>query len=101
MKQILEYIEADWNLLKDKYEREIIESYTEAGRLITLLAVCKKKVLPQSFLIYKILFLRNIIYLHKANVSLHTSCNEHFINRIISYIKGYNKIYLFAILSFI
>jgi len=40
----LERVQADWNLLKDKHEREIIESYTEYGRLITFFTTCKKNV---------------------------------------------------------
>jgi len=40
----LERVQADWNLLKDKHEREIIESYTEYGRLITFFVTCKENV---------------------------------------------------------
>lgn len=42
MKQLLERVQADWNLIKNKHEREIIESYAEYGRLITVFVTCKK-----------------------------------------------------------
>ncbi|XP_036138647.1 uncharacterized protein LOC105839773 [Monomorium pharaonis] len=36
IKQLLECIQLDWNLLKDKHERKIVESYAENGRLVTV-----------------------------------------------------------------
>lgn len=45
MKQLLEHIQADWDLLKDKHEREIIESYAEEGRLVTIIMIRKKNAI--------------------------------------------------------
>lgn len=45
---MLEHIQADWNLLKDKHEREIIKSYTKLARLFTVIAICKKS--PVSYI---------------------------------------------------
>ncbi|XP_071630136.1 uncharacterized protein [Temnothorax longispinosus] len=39
IKQLFERVQADWNLLKDKHEREIIKSYTEYWRLITIFTI--------------------------------------------------------------
>ncbi|XP_011861325.1 PREDICTED: uncharacterized protein LOC105558324 [Vollenhovia emeryi] len=45
IKQMVAQVQTDWNLLKDKHEHEIIESYTEYGRIITIIALCKKNAL--------------------------------------------------------
>lgn len=38
----MDYIEEDWNMLKDKKELEIIERYTYIGYMCTLGVTCKK-----------------------------------------------------------
>ncbi|XP_025074010.1 uncharacterized protein LOC105426952, partial [Pogonomyrmex barbatus] len=41
IKRLFERIQADWNLLQDEHEREIIASYAEYGRLITIFLTSK------------------------------------------------------------
>jgi len=60
MKRLLEHIQDDWNLLKDKHEHKIIESYTETGRFITIFLLRKKKVL------LIITYIQNVIFKHFA-----------------------------------
>ncbi|XP_067212005.1 odorant receptor 24a-like [Linepithema humile] len=83
MKRLLEQVQADWNSLKDKHEREIIKSYAEIGRLITIFATMLCYSVPLVYAmstmvpyIINIYLSHNNTYVHYVYIPIDYSVNQ-------------------------
>lgn len=82
MKQLLEHIQTDWDLLKDKHEREIIESYAEDGRLVTIIMICKKNSVICLSCITFCKIINYYSFSSTKSVCSYFTRNSYFINKI-------------------
>lgn len=78
MNRLLKHIQADWDSLKDKHERQIIESYAQTGKLVTIILTRKNKMLLTSHFLYTKFYFYAILFIY---VKLIYYYYYYFINR--------------------